>query len=243
MPASNLTRFHTCHPFGPEGYKTLAYEIFAQLGGQVPATVVIPTGYGELLFGVTKGFRELRRFGLASKMPRMLSAEPAVRAPLAYARPHTAVAARAGGVGGAMPAPLVVSSEGGDPPEVLRSIVRAAEGAGAVTLWIASHLFQREPITCAAMTLAASPTIGVVLMAMSPYTVHPVHATMAAATLDEYFPGRVALCFGVGAPRDLEAVALIADQPVATLRQPIQIARTLLAGDTIAFESPRFRIS
>ena len=33
MPASNLTRFHTGNPFGPEGYKTIAYEIFNQLGG------------------------------------------------------------------------------------------------------------------------------------------------------------------------------------------------------------------
>jgi 5,10-methylenetetrahydromethanopterin reductase len=66
---------------------------------------------------------------------------------------------------------------------------------------------------------------------------------MAAATLDEYFPGRVQLCFGAGAPRDLEAVALIAEQPVRTLRESIEISRTLLAGDTIAFEGQRFRIS
>jgi threonine synthase len=97
MPASNLTRFHTSNPFGPEGYKTMAYEVFAQLGGRVPGTVVLPTGYGELLFGVTKGFRELLRFGLSSKMPRILSAEPAVRAPLAYAMAHNEAAAEVSG--------------------------------------------------------------------------------------------------------------------------------------------------
>ncbi len=85
MPASNLTRFHTGNPFGPEGYKTLAYELFSQLGGRTPGTVVLPTGYGELLFGVTKGFQELREMGLSNTMPKMLSAEPAVRAPLARA--------------------------------------------------------------------------------------------------------------------------------------------------------------
>jgi threonine synthase len=97
MPASNLTRFHTSNAFGPEGYKTLAYEIFAQLGGEVPATVVVPTGYGELLFGVSKGFRELVRLGASSKMPRILSAEPAVRAPLAYAMAHNEAAAEVSG--------------------------------------------------------------------------------------------------------------------------------------------------
>ena len=84
-----------------------------------------------------------------------------------------------------------LSVDGGDPPQALRSIVEAADAHGAANLWIASHLFQREPIACAAAVLAASRNVGVVLMAMSPYTVHPVYATMAAATLDEFFPGRV----------------------------------------------------
>jgi threonine synthase len=45
MPASNLTPFPTGNPYGPEGYKTIAYEIFAQLG-EMPGTVVAPTCYG-----------------------------------------------------------------------------------------------------------------------------------------------------------------------------------------------------
>jgi threonine synthase len=97
MPASNLTRFHTGNPFGPEGYKTLAYELFSQLGGRVPATVVLPTGYGELLFGVTKGFRELKMLGASQAIPRMLSAEPAVRAPLAHAMARNEAAAEVSG--------------------------------------------------------------------------------------------------------------------------------------------------
>lgn len=97
MPASNLTRFHTGNPFGPEGYKTIAYEIFNQLGGRVPGTVVLPTGYGELLFGVSKGFRELKELGLADAVPKLLSAEPAVRAPLAHAMMRNEAAAEVSG--------------------------------------------------------------------------------------------------------------------------------------------------
>jgi threonine synthase len=99
VSASNLTRFHTGNPFGPEGYKTIAYELFAQLGDQVPGTVALPTGYGELLFGVAKGFRELKNLGVSTKMPRILSAEPAVRAPLAYAMAHNEAAAEVSGPG------------------------------------------------------------------------------------------------------------------------------------------------
>ncbi|MGI5346977.1 threonine synthase [Streptomyces sp. CA-250714] len=82
-PVSNLTRFHTGHAFGPEGYKTVAYEIAAELG--VPRAVFVPTGYGELLFGVWKGFDELHRLGLTDRVPRLFACEPAAGGPLTAA--------------------------------------------------------------------------------------------------------------------------------------------------------------
>lgn len=82
-PVSNLTPTHTGHPFGAEGYKTVAYEVFGDVG--VPAAVFVPTGYGELLFGIAKGFAELRRLGLTSAVPRLFSCEPAAGGPLAAA--------------------------------------------------------------------------------------------------------------------------------------------------------------
>ncbi|MEY9929597.1 threonine synthase [Catenulispora sp. GP43] len=95
-PVSNLTPTHTGHAFGPEGYKTIAYEIYQDLG--VPAAVFVPTGYGELLFGVWKGFVELQRLGVAEATPRMIACEPAtagaLREALAQGVPATAVSRR-----------------------------------------------------------------------------------------------------------------------------------------------------
>ncbi len=68
------------HSWGCEGYKTLAYEVFAQLGGRVPAAVCIPTSNAQLLFGVWKGFRELHELGVAATTPVMVACEPATRA-------------------------------------------------------------------------------------------------------------------------------------------------------------------
>ncbi|MFD5466124.1 pyridoxal-phosphate dependent enzyme [Kitasatospora sp. NPDC127059] len=79
-PVSNLTPTHTGHAYGPEGYKTVAYEIFQDVG--VPSAVFVPTGYGELLFGVWKGFVELRRLGLADRVPRIHACESAASGPL-----------------------------------------------------------------------------------------------------------------------------------------------------------------
>ncbi|GGY44949.1 threonine synthase [Streptomyces tanashiensis] len=75
---------HTGHPFGPEGYKTLAYEIALGLG-RAPAEVHLPTGYGELLFGVAKGFQELARLGVTGSVPRVYAAEPAAAGALTEA--------------------------------------------------------------------------------------------------------------------------------------------------------------
>ncbi|MGN9841421.1 threonine synthase [Nonomuraea sp. H19] len=83
-PVSNQTVTHTGHPFGPEGYKTIAYELFLQLG-KVPAAVFAPTGYAELLYGVWKGFTELRLLGLAASTPQMFSCETAAGGPHARA--------------------------------------------------------------------------------------------------------------------------------------------------------------
>jgi threonine synthase len=91
-PVSNLTATHTGHPFGPEGYKPIAYEIVADVGP--PAAVFVPTGYGELLFGIWKGFDELRRLGVVPAVPRLFSCEPAAGGPLARAMADGADVAR-----------------------------------------------------------------------------------------------------------------------------------------------------
>ncbi|MES4901508.1 MULTISPECIES: pyridoxal-phosphate dependent enzyme [unclassified Streptomyces] len=84
-PVSSFTdTAHTGHPFGPEGYKTIAYEIFLDLG-ETPEAVYVPTGYGELLFGVWKGFHELTLLGLADRTPRVYACEPAAAGALATA--------------------------------------------------------------------------------------------------------------------------------------------------------------
>lgn len=82
-PTTTRTADHTGHPFGPEGYKTIAYELYQQVG--VPGTVLVPTAHAELLYGVWKGFRELSELGIADRTPAMVACEPGARAPLAQA--------------------------------------------------------------------------------------------------------------------------------------------------------------
>src|SRR5260370_21115343 len=117
---------------------------------------------------------------------------------------------------------------------------KAAEEGGASTLWIACHLYLRDPITTAALALGATRRIKIALMAMSPYSTHPVFIAMAAASLDEMYPGRVILCLGSGAPADLKAAGIDSPKPLVAIGEAVKICRALFAGEMADFQGPMF---
>ncbi len=119
---------------------------------------------------------------------------------------------------------------------------QAAEAAGARSLWVSSHLFFRDPFGLAMAVLQGTGQAMVLPMAVSPYAMHPVHAAMAAATLDEAAPGRAGLCLGSGNPVDLADAGRSQDRPVRTMREAIEICRRLLAGEPLTFEGEIFRM-
>jgi len=63
------------HPVGLEGYKTLAYELYEDLDGDVPDWIVVPTSYGDIVAGIWRGFQDLAALGLIRKLPRLVVAE------------------------------------------------------------------------------------------------------------------------------------------------------------------------
>ncbi len=63
------------NPYGIEGYKTIAYEIAESLGWQSPDWCVLPVCYGDALYGIWKGFDEMRRYGWIDRVPRFAAAE------------------------------------------------------------------------------------------------------------------------------------------------------------------------
>ncbi len=79
---------HNYNPFTLEGLKTIAYEIWEQLGQRAPDNVVLPVGQGNLLLGAYRGFNDLLAAGLIEKPPRLFAIQAAPCAPLyeAYQR-------------------------------------------------------------------------------------------------------------------------------------------------------------
>jgi threonine synthase len=80
-----LTIFYAGHnwqPFFLQGTKTLAYELWEDLGFNAPDNVVIPTGAGSNIMGCDIGFSELLRRGEIARLPRLFAAQPMNCAPL-----------------------------------------------------------------------------------------------------------------------------------------------------------------
>ncbi len=74
---------HYWQPAFFHGTKTVAFELWEQLGGQAPDWVVAPVGHGTLLLGLALGFHELETAGRIPRRPRLGAVQAAACAPLA----------------------------------------------------------------------------------------------------------------------------------------------------------------
>lgn len=129
--ASIFYASHNWHPFFLHGTKTLAYELWEDLGFRAPDNVITPCGAGSNVLGLEIGFSELLRAGEIAAMPRIFAAQPANCAPIAAAWM----------AGSDTPVPVDISptmAEGTAiaQPVRLREVVGALRGTrgGAVTL-------------------------------------------------------------------------------------------------------------
>jgi len=82
-----LSRNTAYNPMTIEGKKTVALEVFRQLG-RVPGAVFVAAGDGCILSGVYKGFRDLRQLGLADRLPTVYAVQAEGSAALARAFDH-----------------------------------------------------------------------------------------------------------------------------------------------------------
>ncbi len=122
---------HNWQPFFIEGTKTLAYELWEQLGFGVPDNILVPTGYGSNILGLDRGFDELQRSGEIARRPRLFAVQAANCAAFA--------ASWAAGAEGYVPftpgatvADGIATLKPVRPAEVLRALRRSRGGVVAV---------------------------------------------------------------------------------------------------------------
>jgi len=84
--AASASRFYASHawqPFFVEGTKTLAFEIWEQMGFALPDHIVMPSGQGGNVLGLTTGFAELLAAGQITQMPKLHAIQAEGCSPLA----------------------------------------------------------------------------------------------------------------------------------------------------------------
>ncbi|WP_342965497.1 threonine synthase [Paraburkholderia sabiae] len=64
------------NPFGVDGYRAIAYELFAQSGAHQPTDIVVPTSRGDIIWGIAQGYADLRSAGLLKVLPKVHAVEP-----------------------------------------------------------------------------------------------------------------------------------------------------------------------
>jgi threonine synthase len=72
------------NPYLVEAMKTISFEITAQLSAP-PDAIVCPAGGGDLITGQWRGYLELRRAGIISRLPRMFAVQSLNAPPLVEA--------------------------------------------------------------------------------------------------------------------------------------------------------------
>ncbi len=71
-------------PLANQGNRTMAYELYAQLG-QVPDWILVPVSAGPLLTQTYRGFEELQGLGVVDELPAMVGVQASGCAPIAEA--------------------------------------------------------------------------------------------------------------------------------------------------------------
>jgi len=73
-------------PYRVEGKKTMGYELWEQMDGDLPDAILYPTGGGTGLIGMWKAFDELEQMGLTgAERPRMFAVQSDGCAPIVRA--------------------------------------------------------------------------------------------------------------------------------------------------------------
>jgi threonine synthase/molybdopterin converting factor subunit 1 len=73
---------HVFNPFAVLAYKSLAYELWEQMGYVAPDIVIIPVGHGTQLLGMARGFQDLLTTGHIDHLPRLVGVQAQACAPI-----------------------------------------------------------------------------------------------------------------------------------------------------------------
>jgi threonine synthase len=153
---------HVWNPFFLEGVKTVAFEIWEQLGQQAPDWVITPVGHGTMLLGLYNGFDYLLRAGVIQRLPRIVGVQAATVAPLA-----AALAQQADHLPEIMAGDTLADGIAIARPLRWRQIIHAVRATDGQIVTVAEHEIKRATLAWARRGILMEPTSATALAAYS----------------------------------------------------------------------------
>ena len=153
---------HNWQPFFVEGTKTLAYELWEQLGFRAPDNVVVPLGYGSNVLGCDRGFGELARRREIGRPPRLFGVQAANCAPY-----HAAFRAGADRLVSTSIAPTIAEGIASAKPTRVAEVLAAVRSSGGVIVAVTEDEIVAALRALARRGLYVEPTSAVVAAGLS----------------------------------------------------------------------------
>jgi threonine synthase len=144
---------HNWHAFFLQGTKTLAYELWEDLGFRAPDNVLIPTGAGSNILGCDIGFSELLRRAEIARVPRIFAVQPVNCAPL-----HASIVAGADDFVATEARPTIAEGTAIARPVRTREVLGAIRRSGGTTVAVTEEEIVRATLMLARIGLYAEPT-------------------------------------------------------------------------------------
>ncbi|HET6856601.1 MAG TPA: threonine synthase [Streptomyces sp.] len=145
---------HVHNPFFLHGTKTYVYEMWEDLGGRLPDSIVVPVGNGTLLLGASLAITELHAHGLIDSRPELVAVQAEAVSPLA-------AAFHAGAddlIGAAATRPTLAEGIAIPQPPRARQILRAVRDSGGTFLTVTEDQLRAAQLDLASRGLFVEST-------------------------------------------------------------------------------------
>ncbi|GJE12869.1 MULTISPECIES: pyridoxal-phosphate dependent enzyme [Methylobacterium] len=164
-----------------QGTKTLAYELWEDLGFRAPDNVIIPCGAGSNILGCDIGFSELLRRGEIARLPRLYAVQPSHCAPL-----HAGFEAGADDFVPVTPRPTLAEGASIAQPVRGREVLAALRRSGGGTVAVSEPAIETALMELARSGLYVEPTCAMAAAALTDLTargaIRPEETTVVVLT-------------------------------------------------------------
>jgi threonine synthase len=153
---------HNWQPFFLQGTKTLAYELWEDLGFKAPDNILIPTGAGSNILGCDIGFGELLRRGEIERLPKLFAIQPVNCAPI-----HASLVSGADDYVPVETRPTIAEGTAIAKPVRMREVLAAIRRSDGETVAVSEEQIVSSLMELASIGLYAEPTCASAAAALS----------------------------------------------------------------------------